>query len=253
MVNAAVTQVEAVSIHGVDHIAALCSEYLKMAGKAGSYPEFVAKCWDLWAACKEVPLSDAACNLDGYLVVYNPHTGKAEVYRQHVLPFGSIASVTAFLRCSLAIWHIGCTMLHFCWSFYFDDYLSVCNQAETRHLDVCTSLLFQLLGWKLSDKKLVSYSTCCKVLGIELELMHSPSGHVSLANTDVRREELTSFLKQTLDQGVLAKHEAERLRGRLQFASNQLFGCRFQKLPQGPEHAYQQRLQDPHARFERFF
>ena len=40
-------------------------------------------------------------------------------------------------------------------------------------------------------------------------------------------EELTSFLKQTLDKGCLGKHEAERLRGRLQFASNQLFGRRF--------------------------
>ena len=159
--------------------------------------------------------------------MFNPHTGKAEVYRQHVLPFGSIASVTAFLRCSLAIWHIGCALLHFCWSSYFDDYLSVCNQAETRHLDVCASLLFQLLGWKLSEEKLFSYSTCCKVLGIEQDLTHSPSGRVSLANTDARREELTTFLKHTLEEGALGKNEAERLRGRLQFASNQLFGRRF--------------------------
>ena len=202
MVNAAVTQVVTDSIPGVDHIAALCSEYLRVANEEGRHPQLVAKCWDLSAAYKQVPLSEAACDLDGYLVVFNPHTGKAEVYRQHVLPFGSIASVTAFLRCSLAIWHIDCMMLHFCWSSYFDDYLNLWRQAETRHLDVCTSLLFQILGWKLSEEKLVSYSTCCKVLGIELELTHSPSGRVSLADTDARREELTAFLKQTLEQGA---------------------------------------------------
>ena len=39
-------------------------------------------------------------------------------------------------------------------------------------MNVCTSLLFQLLGWKLSDEKLVPYNTCCKVLGIERVLTH---------------------------------------------------------------------------------
>ena len=111
MVNASVTQVETVSIHGVDHIAAMCSEYLRISGTTCSFPQLVAKCWDLSAAYKQVPLSDSACQLDGYLVVYNPHTKAAEIYRQQVLPFGSIASVTAFLRCSLAIWHIGSTLL----------------------------------------------------------------------------------------------------------------------------------------------
>ena len=130
-------------------------------------------------------------------------TKVAGVYRQHVLPFGSIASVTAFLRCSLAIWHIGSTLLHFCWSSYFDEYLSVCNQAETKPLDVCTSLLFQLLGWKLSDEKLVPYGICCKVLGIELLLTHSPSGHFSLANTDARKRRVDIIPERDLRAGDL--------------------------------------------------
>ena len=91
-----------------------------------------------------------------------------------------------------------------------------------RHMDVCTSLLFQLLGWKLSGEKRVPYDTCWKVLGIVLVLTKTPSGQISLANTDARREELTSFLKHTLESGTLSRHEAERLRGRLQFASNHL-------------------------------
>ena len=230
MVNASVTQVETVSIHGVDHIAAMCSEYLRASGLAGFFPQLMAKCWDLSAAYKQVPLSDAACHLDGYLVVYNPQTQSAEIYRQQVLPFGSIASVTAFLRCSLAIWHIGSTLLHFCWSSYFHDYLNICEQAETKHVDICISLLFQLLGWKLSEEKLVPYDVCCKVLGVELTLTSSPTGHFCLSNTEARRKELTAFLQETLGRGTLNKHEAERLRGRLQFASNQLFGRRFRNV-----------------------
>ena len=69
MVNAPVTQVETVSIHGVDHIAAMCSEYLGAAGRLGHFPTLMAKCWGLSAAYKQVPLSHTACHLDGYLVV----------------------------------------------------------------------------------------------------------------------------------------------------------------------------------------
>ena len=116
LVNASVTQAEAVSIHGVDHIAALFAEYMCQAGKRGAPPELVAKCWDLASAYKQVPLSDAAFELDAYLVVHNPHSDKPEVYQQKVLPFGSIASVTAFLRCALAMWHIGSVLLAFTWA-----------------------------------------------------------------------------------------------------------------------------------------
>ena len=74
------------------------------------------------------------------------------------------------------------------------------------------------------------YDVCCKVLGVELTLTRSPSGQFCLANTEARRQELTSFLQTTLEQGTLSRHEAERLRGRLQFASNQLFGRRFRNV-----------------------
>ena len=49
-----------------------------------------------------------------------------------------------------------------------------------------------------------------------------------------------SFLKGTLEQEILNKHEAERLRGRLQFASHQ----QIQECLAGSEHTHLQRLQD---------
>ena len=120
--------------------------------------------------------------------------------------------------------------MHLCWTSYFDDYLNVCMQEETRHVDICISLFFQLLGWKLSEDKLVPYDVCCKVLGVELTLTSSPRGQFCLANTEARQQELTSFLQKKLDLGTLSRHDAERLRGRLQFASNQLFGRRFRNV-----------------------
>ena len=92
------------------------------------------------------------------------------------LPFGSVASVTAFLRCALGIWLMGAN---------------------------------------------------CKVLGIELTLTKSLSGIVTVCNTQSRCDELIAFMEEVLAAGVLTRCEGERLRGRLQFASNQLFGSRF--------------------------
>ena len=68
-------------------------------------------------------------DLDAYLVVYCPETRKPEVFKQKVLPFGSVASVTAFLRVSQAIWKIGTVLLGLMWSSYFDDFYPV--EAES--------------------------------------------------------------------------------------------------------------------------
>ena len=107
LVNAAVTQVEVVTLHGVDHIAGLGAALLKTMTASGRHDVLVGKCWDLAAAYKQIPLSDEAYQLDSYIVVYNPEKAQPEIFQQAVLPFGSVASVTAFLRCAMGLWTIG--------------------------------------------------------------------------------------------------------------------------------------------------
>lgn len=227
LVNSAVTQVEVVTLHGVDHIASLGAALLNAAKGSSDKTTLVAKCWDLASAYKQIPLSDSAYETDSYIVIYNPVTKKPEVYKQAVLPFGSIASVTAFLRCAMGIWRIGSSLLKLTWTSYFDDFLSLSPACLDKHTELCVSTLFQLLGWKLSLDKLVPYSQCCKVLGVEVDLCHSPSGHFEVKNTEARKEELICFMSDVLSSMSLSRSEGERLRGRLQFASNQLFGRRF--------------------------
>ena len=160
-------------------------------------------------------------------MIYNPATGLPEVYKQAVLPFGSVASVTAFLRCALGIWHIGSGILKLAWTSYFDDFLSLTPAMLDQHTEICVSTLFQLLGWKLSSDKLVPYSQCCKVLGVEINLHKSPKGMMEVMNTEARKTELVDCINEILAKRELSRFEGERLRGRLQFASNQLFGRRF--------------------------
>ena len=72
-----------------------------------------------------------------------------------------------------------------------------------------------------------SYAGCCKVLGAELDLSKSPAGALEVRNTESRRHELIAFIESVQTKGFLPRYEGERLRGRLQFASNQLFGRSF--------------------------
>ena len=92
---------------------------------------------------------------------------------------------------------------------------------------MCVSTLFHLLGWKLSEDKLVPYDECCKVLGVELNLVDSPANKFTICNTQSRKDELLELIRGILEDNVLSRSDGERLRGPLQFASNQVFGRRF--------------------------
>lgn len=233
LVNSSVTQVEMVTLHGVDHIAGLGAALLKAMECHGRSETLVGKCWDLAAAYKQIPLSDEAYNMDSYIVVFNPNEGRPEVFQQAVLPFGSVASVTAFLRCAMGLWTIGSRLLKLAWTSYFDDFrLSLTTNGLAKHTDLCISAFFHLMGWELSADKLVPYAECCKVLGVELMLHKTPAGIFEVRNTQARAEELTQTITSVLTQGFLSRVDGEKLRGRLQFASNQLFGRRFKNCLQ---------------------
>eukprot|EP00438_Fugacium_kawagutii_P007883 Skav213958 [mRNA] locus=scaffold1979:307938:309152:- [translate_table: standard] len=200
MVNQSVTQTEGVSIHTIDHIASMLAYWLKASSNQEGRSKLVAKCWDLSDAYKQIPLSDEAYQRDAFLAVYCPALGRAEVFRQKVLPFGSIASVTAFLRVSLALWAVGNAKLKFAWSAYFDDFLSVCEEASAKHTDMCISAMFSFLGWKLSEDKLIPFDSVCKVLGVRLDLRSARLGLALDSNTPERITELVGELDKILEE-----------------------------------------------------
>ena len=207
------------TIHTIDHIAAMTSWWMR-SGSLSPDDALVAKSWDL---------SDAF-NLDSYLAVFDPGASSAKIFKQRVLPFGSVASMTAFLRVSLALWKIGSSLLHIMWSVYFDDVLCLSRNSESRHVDFCVSTLFSLLGWKVSDRKLLDFNTICKVLGVQLDLGQSGAGVCFVTNTAERVEELVAEIDEAMKSNLLPPRDGEKLRGRLQFASSQMFGRGFRRL-----------------------
>ena len=151
MASASVTQTESVTVHTLDHISAMLSFWMRCSRESGRpFGPFGirSKCWDLSDAYKQLPLSDHAFEHDAFLALHDPASGKPLIYQQKVLPFGSVASVTAFLRLSLALWKVGTSMLNLLWSSYFDDFLNLTEEGMDRHTDMSITFLFSILGWR---------------------------------------------------------------------------------------------------------
>ena len=68
------------------------------------------------------------------------------------------------------------------------------------------------------------------MLGVQLDLRQSGDSLCLVSNTTERVEELVQDIDNILSAGALPKAEGERLRGRLQFASAQVFGRKLKRL-----------------------
>ena len=204
------------------HPAALVPEpeWYKDAG-GGTHPSSALTSTQMVSlAYKQVPLSDEAFEMDSFLVVYSPLSKGPEVYRQRVLPFGSVASVTAFLRLALALWKVGTKLLGLMWSSYFDDFFSLTEKETSRHTDSVISAFFSVLGCS-------PMTSCFRTIRFVKSLEWSSAWN-SLAqdflNTEDRVAELCESLDEILMIRRLKRSEGEKLRGRLIFAAGQLFG-----------------------------
>ena len=125
---------------------------------------------------------------------------------------------------------MGFTFLHLLWSVYFDDFLCLARSSESKHVDFCVDSLFSLLGWRISKNTLLDFNTLCKVLGVQLGLRQSGDRLCFVTNTEEIVEELVNELDEALRTKILSRSEGEKLRGRLQFASSQVFGRKFRRL-----------------------
>lgn len=159
--------------------------------------------------------------MHAFLAIFSSESGQAEIFRQRVLPFGSLA--TAFLRVSLAIWAIGNGLSKLAWPAYFDDFRSLCEDAASKRADVCISAIFASADWKLSGDQLTPFDSVCEVWGVQLGLSSARLGTVFVSNIQEKIEELTADIADLIKAGALSAKDGEGFRGRLQFANTQPF------------------------------
>ena len=214
---------DSVAVHSADTVAAGLCYRMRHDTKCRIHGGVHTRAWDLHKAYKNLPLSIQARD-EAFLSVFNPRANKAELFSQKVLPFGARSSVHGFIRTSFGMWRVGLTLLLLHWSIFVDDYIGAEVPPLAKVFELCVETLFRILGWETSADKDQPFGPISIALGIELDTTEAKAGFVYLRNTSKRKQELIDLISDILSRGLLTSKECQRLRGRIQFASNQVAG-----------------------------
>ena len=224
-VNDAVTSWESPMLHTVDVISSVVVAWFQTAQKFGKQMDLLTRTFDLTSAYRQVALSCEG-RKHSVICVFDPVERKGKLFRCNVLPLGAVRSVHCFLRLVRALWFVavkGCNIV--CSSFY-DDFVTISSNDLSTNTEQCIVSLFKLTGWAFAEsgKKCQPFASECEALGVQISLQEAKFKHASVTNTQRRITELLEDLRWISANKQLTRVEAQRLRGRMQFAESQLFG-----------------------------
>ena len=220
-VNACCSTSESPKPHTVDVIAALC---MSLASVKSNLP-WVARSFDLKQAYRQCAVHPDSEKF-AHIVVYCPDLKQNMVFKMRALPFGSVKSVHAFLRMSSCLFAIAASEFAIPVTSYFDDFITICERDEVKSVSGCMCGLFKLLGWRFAEQgdKAKPFADTVVALGVTLNVSSLHRGLVTIDNTTNRKAEICAAIENIITSESLGKLEALRLRGRMQFASGQIFG-----------------------------
>ena len=102
MVNQTVTSNEKVTLHTLDVVCAMLAYFLSFEDCQSL---LVGKSYDLKSAYKQLPLHEDMQDY-AHFVLWDPEDKEPKIFRTNRLPFGAMASVLHFLRCSKSLWFL---------------------------------------------------------------------------------------------------------------------------------------------------
>ena len=110
------------------------------------------------------------------------------------------------------------------WSSFFDDYIVFTPHCLVRSAELSAVGLFKLLGWIFAEegRKCKPFDTTCEALGVVCDLSDSAAFKCKVSNTMSRVEQISEIAK-LLDSGHVTQHDAQKLRGRMQFVEPQIY------------------------------
>ena len=223
--NSTVGVNEKFRIHAVDEIAAHLGWCLDFSRKHNPASTLVGRTFDLKTAHKQYGIRLEDRDLVR-IAVLNADNNQVELLGLNSLPFGSVGSVGAFLRVSLAVWYVGIRALSLSWSAYFDDCTALSTQQLAQNTTGCVEMLFDLLGidFARDGSKATPFASKFKTLGVEIDLSQWSQGEVLIGHSADRRNELSSVLQGLLQEGEISNKQAESLRGRMHWFESFAFG-----------------------------
>ena len=220
-VNQTVATSESPRPHTVDVLASMGKS---MMSAAPGVP-LLGKAYDLTAAYRQLPLHPSTY-WNSFISVWDHVRQEPAIFQLRALPFGASKSVYSFLRTSHSLWWLACMALSIVWTLYYDDFICLSSSRLASHTDNCVRAFFFLLGWQFSSSgdKHMDFSEVFTALGVTVQLSSCLDGCLTISNTTRRIKELVEAIQSITSSGTLAKAQALKLRGRMQFAEGQLFG-----------------------------
>ena len=224
-VNQTVMVSESPVLHTVDVACAALAYWFGLCTALGLDSSLEARTFDLSSAYRQVGLNKEGRDVS-YVRVYDPGRKCWAIFQALVLPFGAVKSVHSFLRLARAVWWLGVVGCALMWSSFYDDYIVFSPPSLSRSAELTASSLFKLLGWIFAEdgRKSKPFGVQCEALGVLFELRSSKTGVCHVTNTPSRIEEISMEIHRLLEQGFVTPLEAQKLRGRMQFAESQIYG-----------------------------
>ncbi|CAE7366831.1 unnamed protein product, partial [Symbiodinium sp. KB8] len=188
---------ERFELHTIDKLAAILSCALERSPASG-LKSWVGRNYDLKAAYKQYGIHPTDRDFVR-LAVNRPGCDTPQLLGLNALPFGSVSSVSAFLRVSHALWRIGIVLGKVLWTAYFDDFTNVCRSELQSNTAWVIECIFDLLGvsFDRSGKKAINHASVFGTLGLQVDLTKACDRVVSIGHTAKRREacrgEIASF------------------------------------------------------------
>ena len=221
-VNACVQSCESPKPHTLDVFAAMCAHVMSVMDGSTLWK---GRTFDLTGAYRQCAVHPESYQ-HSHIMVVEPATGKLVAFRMKALPFGAVKSVHSFLRVSHSLWFILVKEFLVLTTNYFDDFVTLGTSDEASALKSCVHLVFKMLGWFFAESgsKAPDFSEEFPALGVLINVSKMGRGLVQFGNTETRRKELLETISKVLAEGRMTKVTALKLRGRLQFASANIFG-----------------------------
>ena len=112
------------------------------------------------------------------------------------------------------------------WTNFLDDFVTIADQLEASNITETIHCLFRLLGWKFAEggAKAPPFNKTFCALGVNIDVEGMASGEVKIDNTSSRKQDLCETIDACLERNRLSRHDALRLRGRMQFTAGQVCG-----------------------------
>ncbi|CAE7224123.1 unnamed protein product [Symbiodinium sp. CCMP2592] len=173
---------------------------------------------DLARAYKQVPIDPAS---RPFCVVGFPTSEGWQYYRSDVLPFGSNASVYAFLRISRALHHVLVKFLAALTTVFYDDFPIIEPAMGAPVLKSAVSAVLDCLGWAHSKDgdKALQFAGSFVALGVLVDLRGIRSAKFRLSNKPGRIDRLVEMIQQFSDEGRVDSGRLSILQGHLNFAA----------------------------------